>query len=197
MVSKKYHYYQGEWNGCDPIMEARAFLILPLLQVPVEPFPGQGMASFRIETPFDASALAGPSEAQEAKFRIAMSMLKVHIFDPDEDDERYVKKTKKDPKANRDWDSDDVDSSWEQDELDNDKNSQAAKNGNAEATKDVEDETADRANPEGIVDGESSEADGETSSAGYDKGERLVAQVVKPQLMMLSCGDIETVHRDW
>ena len=154
-------------------VEAKAYLTLPLVHVPMSSNPGLRAASFSINSILNPSVLMGPTEAQLRQFTDAANILNLHRYDPDEDETvfQYRHKTYQFPSWLRDIDS--------QSSEDGHKNvdgaeSEAMKSGEEEKSGVASEPTKEHTEEDPIVDAKSAE-EGETW----------------PQLMILGCGELE------
>ncbi|KAL8787060.1 MAG: hypothetical protein Q9213_002402 [Squamulea squamosa] len=102
-------------------IDAKAYLILPLVQAPISSSFGEETTSFAVDSAVDFSLVTPLTATQRQKFQTAATVLKLHGYDAKEDESIYLDKPRscgcrnlsecKDPEPLSDYDSfdDDVD----------------------------------------------------------------------------------------
>ncbi len=82
MIHKSYDQHNNDIK----VVIAKAYLTLPLLIAPISSNPAPGSAIFSVGSTLNPAALIGPTEDQLLHFTIASNVLKLRIYDPNEDE---------------------------------------------------------------------------------------------------------------
>lgn len=85
IASKLYN----EWGRIDKV-HCKAYLTLPIETVTIELDCGFGCAGFFYDSMLDPSVFQGLSDKGRDKLQIAAKMLKIHPYDPEEDESVYA-----------------------------------------------------------------------------------------------------------
>lgn len=83
LVEKSYHGYSLYYPGYD--VDAKAYLVLPLVRAPIISTPGYDVASLAINSTIDLSSSTHLTEDQHKSFRTAAAMLRLHPYNAEED----------------------------------------------------------------------------------------------------------------
>ncbi|KAL9001422.1 MAG: hypothetical protein Q9188_005454 [Gyalolechia gomerana] len=172
MVEKSYHGYSLCHPGYD--VDAKAYLVLPVVRAPIISTPGYDVASLAINSTIDLSTSTHLTEDQHKSFRTAAAMLRLHPYNAEED--KALEKLHDDGKIYRDSHGG--------------KDTEALEDGREDEDHGSEDQSAaDDADKNGTKE--------EPIKSGDARKVSRQTHEFKPQLMILACGDLKTGGFDY
>ncbi|KAL8833474.1 MAG: hypothetical protein Q9170_004248 [Blastenia crenularia] len=182
-------------------VEVSAYLMLPLYEIPMQSTLGDETGDFGICSTLDQTIGLDLTETQRDSFRHASRALKMHAYDPDEDESAYELKPAQrsvvrqcNPSEGSDWDH--------EAEREDETSSELAEEALSQAEKVGSHGTSSTRN--GTLEQDATEKQDETSGSA-DPTQKAVAESTsarKPQkliqrLMILGCGELAAGLTDW